>query len=217
MPVLRHSHPLRSPSGTTARPEIPTTYASQNLDPASSEPYHAGSEKGNSCLSAGAWIDLANEKLGLSTRFIGGTKGSHLVLDHPELRQMIGDHEFFFENKDGRIVLVFPLYDRLLVGTSDLQIENPDEAFCTDEEIEYFLSMIARVFPQIKAGREHIVFQFSGVRPLAYSHVEDDRTDHVRSCHRGGQRRLDGIDFPRLFACRRQVDFVSRVFGAGRG
>ncbi|MCL4825300.1 MAG: FAD-dependent oxidoreductase, partial [Anaerolineales bacterium] len=55
--------------------------------------------------AAGPWIDAANSSLGLSTRFIGGTKGSHLVLDHPELRETIGNHEFFFENKDGRIVL----------------------------------------------------------------------------------------------------------------
>jgi glycerol-3-phosphate dehydrogenase len=119
--------------------------------------------------AAGPWIDVANRGLGLSTRFIGGTKGSHLVLDHPELRAAIGDHEFFFENKDGRIVLIFPLYDRVLVGTSDIPIENPDEANCTEEEVDYFLEMIGRVFPKIKVGREHIVYRFSGVRPLATS------------------------------------------------
>ena len=119
--------------------------------------------------AAGAWIDLTNHQLGLSTRYIGGTKGSHLVLDHPELRAAIGEHEFFFENKDGRIVLIFPLFDRVLVGTSDIRIDNPDEARCTDEEAEYFLEMIARVFPAIKVSPAHIVFRFSGVRPLASS------------------------------------------------
>lgn len=119
--------------------------------------------------AAGPWIDAANGTLGLSTRFIGGTKGSHLVLDHPELRQAIGENEFFFENKDGRIVLIFPLYDRVIVGTSDIPIANPDEALCTEDEVDYFLGMIARVFPDIKVGREHIVFRFSGVRPLAHT------------------------------------------------
>jgi glycerol-3-phosphate dehydrogenase len=119
--------------------------------------------------AAGPWIDFANRSLGLPTRFIGGTKGSHLVLDHPELRAAIGDHEFFFENKDGRIVLIYPLYNRVLIGTSDIPIENPDEARCTEEEVDYFLEMIARVFPTIKVSREHIVFRFSGVRPLAAS------------------------------------------------
>lgn len=119
--------------------------------------------------AAGPWIDAANGSLGLSTRFIGGTKGSHLVLDHPELRETIGNHEFFFENKDGRIVLIFPLYDRVIVGTSDIPIENPDDALCTDAEVDYFLEMIARVFPDIKVTRENIVFRFSGVRPLAHT------------------------------------------------
>lgn len=119
--------------------------------------------------AAGPWIDFANYSLGLSTRFIGGTKGSHLVLDNPELRAAIGENEFFFENEDGRIVLILPLYDRVLVGTSDIKIENPDEARVTEEEIEYFIGMVARVFPSIKVTRGQIVFQFTGVRPLPRS------------------------------------------------
>jgi glycerol-3-phosphate dehydrogenase len=119
--------------------------------------------------AAGPWIDFANHSLGVTTKFIGGTKGSHLVLDHPELRAAIGDNEFFFENKDGRIVLIFPLQDRVLIGTSDIKIEHPDDARCTDEEVDYFLELTARVFPSIKVTREHVVFAFSGVRPLANS------------------------------------------------
>jgi len=119
--------------------------------------------------AAGPWIDFANHSMGLSTRFIGGTKGSHLVLNHPELREAIGGNEFFFENKDGRIVLIFPLFDRILVGTSDIKIDHPDEVRCTDEEIDYFIGMISRVFPTIKVTREHVVFQFTGVRPLGSS------------------------------------------------
>ncbi len=122
--------------------------------------------------AAGPWIDAANGSLGLSTRFIGGTKGSHLVLDHSELRAAIGGNEFFFENKDGRIVLIFPLFDKVLVGTSDIPVENPDDVRCTEEEVNYFLGMIARVFPDIKVGREHSVFRFSGVRPLAYANAK---------------------------------------------
>ncbi|MBM4427689.1 MAG: FAD-dependent oxidoreductase, partial [Chloroflexi bacterium] len=119
--------------------------------------------------AAGPWIDFANHSLGLSTRFIGGTKGSHLVVDNPELRAAIGGNEFFFENKDGRIVLIFPLFDRVLIGTSDIKIENPDEARCTDEEVDYFIGMVERVFPSIKVTREQVVFRFTGVRPLPSS------------------------------------------------
>ena len=122
--------------------------------------------------AAGPWIDFANRSMGLSTRFIGGTKGSHLVLENPELRRVIGDHEFFFENKDGRIVLIYPLYDRVLVGTSDIAIDNPDEARCTPEEERYFIELVDRVFPSIKVTPEQIVYRFSGVRPLAASNAK---------------------------------------------
>lgn len=116
--------------------------------------------------ASGAWIDLSNHKLGLSSRFIGGTKGSHIVVQHEQLRRAIGEYEFFFENNDGRIVLLFPLYDRVLIGTSDIPVDDPDDVRCTDEEIEYFLGMVKRVFPDLHLTRQNIVFQFSGVRPL---------------------------------------------------
>ena len=119
--------------------------------------------------ASGSWIDSANRKLGLSTRFIGGTKGSHIILDHDELRKTIGDHEFYFENDDGRLVLIYPLFDRVLVGTTDISIDNPDEARCTDEEAKYFLDMIQRIFPSLNLSPTDIVFRYSGVRPLPHS------------------------------------------------
>ena len=119
--------------------------------------------------AAGPWIDFTNKKLGLSTRFIGGTKGSHIVVRHDELRRTIGEHEFFFENDDGRIVLLFPLYDCVLIGTSDIPVEHPEEAICTEEEIDYFLRLTQRIFPRLTLTRDDIVFQFSGVRPLPHS------------------------------------------------
>ena len=119
--------------------------------------------------AAGPWIDFANEALGTKSRFMGGTKGSHLVLDHPELRVAIEENEFFFENTDGRITLIFPFKDRVLIGTSDIPIDHPDDAECTEEEIDYFLDMIQIVFPKIKVERSHIVYRFSGVRPLPAS------------------------------------------------
>lgn len=122
--------------------------------------------------AAGPWIDFANRKLGLSTGYIGGTKGSHVVVRHEQLRKTIGNHEFFFENKDGRIVLLFPLYDHVLIGTSDIPVDNPDEARCTDEEVQYFLDLVKRVFPSLDLTPSNIVFQFSGVRPLPRSNAK---------------------------------------------
>ncbi len=121
--------------------------------------------------AGGPWIDQVNNKLSTDTHYIGGTKGSHVILNHPQLRVALGEHEFFFENNDGRIVLIYPIADKVLVGTSDLKIDNPDDAVITDEEIKYFFDMIGRVFPEISVDHSQIVFTFSGVRPLPYSDV----------------------------------------------
>ena len=134
--------------------------------------------------AAGPWIDNTNRTLGMPTHYIGPTKGSHLVLDNPDLREAIGNHEFFFENKDGRIVLIFPLFDKVMVGTSDLPLEDPDSARCTEEEVDYFIEMVGRVFPGIKVSREQIVFRFSGVRPLAFTKAKNTgqitRNHHIQ-------------------------------------
>ncbi|PKO00795.1 MAG: FAD-dependent oxidoreductase [Chloroflexi bacterium HGW-Chloroflexi-4] len=122
--------------------------------------------------AAGPWIDYVNQNAGVKTKYIGGTKGSHLVIKNDELRKAVGESEFFFENKDGRIVLCLPFYDKVIVGTSDLPIDNPDDAHCTPEEEEYFINLVDRVFPTIKITRDQIVFRFSGVRPLEYQHAK---------------------------------------------
>jgi glycerol-3-phosphate dehydrogenase len=116
--------------------------------------------------AAGPWIDFANRSIGKETHFIGGTKGSHILVDHRELHQATRGHEMFFENKDGRITLFFPLMDKVLIGTTDIRVDDPEQAACTDEEVDYMLELVSQVFPSIKLDRSHIVFMFSGVRPL---------------------------------------------------
>jgi len=114
----------------------------------------------------GAWVDQSNTALGSPTTFMGGTKGSHIVLDHPELLAATGGREIFFEHTDGRIVLIYPMGDRVLVGTTDINADMNEDAVCTDEEIDYFFDLVAHVFPDITVSRDQIVYTFSGVRPL---------------------------------------------------
>ena len=120
--------------------------------------------------AAGPWIDFVNRRMGRDARrYIRGTKGSHLVLDHPELLAAAGDSEIFFENDDGRIVLILPYLGRVMIGTTDIRIDDPDDAVIRDEEIDYILGMVGKVFPAIPVDRSQIVFSFSAVRPLPYS------------------------------------------------
>ncbi|WP_285250204.1 glycerol-3-phosphate dehydrogenase/oxidase [Pseudarthrobacter sp. fls2-241-R2A-168] len=116
--------------------------------------------------TTGAWVDLTNEAMGTASAFMGGTKGSHIVLDHPVLLDACRGREIFFEHTDGRIVLIYPMGDRVLVGTTDVDADMRQDAVCTDEEIEYFFELIGHVFPDIPVSHEQIVYTFSGVRPL---------------------------------------------------
>ncbi len=132
--------------------------------------------------AAGPWIDFVNQKMGCKTPYVSGTKGSHLILDNPLLKNAIGDHEFFFENDDGRIVLIFPLLDKVLIGSSDIRIDQPDQAVITEEEVEYFFEMIGRVFPEIEVNRSQIIYTFSGVRPL--QRTEGTATGQISRDHK---------------------------------
>lgn len=117
----------------------------------------------NAC---GPWTDLTNDAMGTATRFMGGTKGSHIVLDHPELLDATAGREIFFEHSDGRIVLIYPLKGRVLVGTTDIDADPAAPTVCTDDEVDYFIELIGHVFPQIAVSRDDIVYTFSGIRPL---------------------------------------------------
>ena len=116
--------------------------------------------------TTGAWVDLTNEAMGAASSFMGGTKGSHIVLDHPELLEACNGREIFFEHTDGRIVLIYPMGDRVLVGTTDVDADMAEDAVCTEAEIDYFFDLIGHVFPDIQVDRGQIVYTFSGVRPL---------------------------------------------------
>ena len=119
--------------------------------------------------ATGGWIDLANAALDTPTQWMGGTKGSHLILDHPELMAACDGEQLFYENPDGRVCIFFPVNGRVLIGSTDMRIDDPDDAVCDDQEIDYMLESVRNVFPKLSIGREHIVSHFCGVRPLPRS------------------------------------------------
>lgn len=116
--------------------------------------------------ASGPWTDVTNDDLGFDSSYMGGTKGSHIVLDNSRLLAALDGRELFFENNDGRIVLIYPLKGRILVGTTDLEADIREPAVCTEEEVDYFFDLIAQVFPKIAVDRSQIVYRYSGIRPL---------------------------------------------------
>ena len=116
--------------------------------------------------ASGPWTDLTNGSLGVSSAFMGGTKGSHIVLENQELLEALDGRELFFENNDGRIVLIYPLNGRVLTGTTDLETDPREPSVTTDAEVDYFFDLIREVLPTIVVDRSQIVFEYSGIRPL---------------------------------------------------
>ncbi|MBF4569904.1 glycerol-3-phosphate dehydrogenase/oxidase [Plantibacter sp. VKM Ac-2880] len=116
--------------------------------------------------TSGPWTDLTNAGLGEPTTYMGGTKGSHIVLDNPELYAATKGREIFFEHEDGRIVLIYPLKGKVMVGTTDIEADPSTPSVCTEEEVDYFFDLVKHVFPTIATSREQIVYRFSGIRPL---------------------------------------------------
>jgi len=132
--------------------------------------------------ATGAWVDFANKSLGLTSHFMGGTKGSHLVIDNPELYKTLGDRMVYYEHEDGRVCITFRFMDKVVMGSTDIKVDNPDDAVCDNDEVDYMISTLKSVFPAILISRENIVFTFCGVRPLASSGFE--YTSRASRAHR---------------------------------
>ncbi|MCA8931501.1 MAG: FAD-dependent oxidoreductase, partial [Rhodospirillaceae bacterium] len=105
--------------------------------------------------------------------FIGGTKGSHILLDHDDLHARLRGKMIYFESADSRICLVFPYLDKVLLGSTDIPLAEPDDAVCTDAEIDYLFAALHGIFPGLGIGRPDIVYTYSGVRPLVRSGADD--------------------------------------------
>lgn len=118
--------------------------------------------------ATGAWVDKTNARLGLETQFMGGTKGSHLVVDCPALHEAL-DGQVYYQHDDGRVCIVFPFLDRVIMGSTDIRVDDPDEACCDDDEVAYMLATLRGVFPGVAISRKDIVYAYCGVRPLPSS------------------------------------------------
>jgi glycerol-3-phosphate dehydrogenase len=119
--------------------------------------------------ATGAWIDFTNVALTHATQLMGGTKGSHLIIDNDELLTALREQMIYFENADGRVCIMFPYQGRVLAGSTDIHIKNPDEAICTPEEMAYILDSIRSVFPDLRLSEQDVLFRYCGVRPLPNS------------------------------------------------
>jgi glycerol-3-phosphate dehydrogenase len=116
--------------------------------------------------AGGAWIDAVNARLGIASKLMGGSRGSHLVVDNPALLTALAGRMIYFGTPDGRVNLLYPFAGKVLVGATDIAQADPDTARCTDDEVAYLCGAVAEVFPDIPIRPEQVVHRFCGVRPL---------------------------------------------------
>jgi glycerol-3-phosphate dehydrogenase len=103
-----------------------------------------------------------------SKRLIGGSKGSHLIVDaFPGAPR---DVVYYESQTDGRLVLVIPWMGRYLIGTTDQLFDGePDSARCEPDEVEYLLTEVNTLMPEAKLSVSDVLYTYSGVRPLPFN------------------------------------------------
>ncbi|REF73232.1 glycerol-3-phosphate dehydrogenase/oxidase [Paracoccus versutus] len=124
--------------------------------------------------AGGAWIDAVNHRLGIETRLMGGSRGSHLVIDHPELFAELDGCMVYFGTADGRVNLIYPFADKILVGSTDIAQDDPDLAECSETEETYLREAVREVFPNLIVKPSHVMYRFCGVRPLPRADGTED-------------------------------------------
>ena len=129
----------------------------------------------------------------------------------PSFTSALGGHMIFFEHDDGRVCIVFPYLGKVLVGSTDIRVERAGRVRCEPEERDYILAALRSVFPGIAVGPEHVVFSYSGIRPLPSSdHEFTGRISRGHFVHRARRRSAA------VLHGRRQVDDVPRLRRADR-
>ncbi|WP_220814956.1 glycerol-3-phosphate dehydrogenase/oxidase [Pseudomonas paralcaligenes] len=114
--------------------------------------------------ATGAWADELRQKSGLE--HIRPLRGSHLLL--PAWRLPVAQAISFMHAEDKRPVFVFPWEGATVVGTTDLDHDEPlsRDARITVQEVDYLLAACAQVFPGAGIGRADVLSTWAGVRPV---------------------------------------------------
>ena len=168
---------------------------------------------------AGPWVDqvlggsgavsVETGANGDKGRMIGGTKGSHIIVDtFPGAPK----NAIYVEaRKDGRPYFIVPWNGRYMIGTTDLRYKDSlDYVSASEDEIEYLIEETNYVIPQAGLTRDSILFTYSGIRPLPYAPAGSEGSisrshvvyDHAKGksaaggrikVHGGGSPRAEGL------------------------
>jgi glycerol-3-phosphate dehydrogenase len=128
----------------------------------------------------GPWVDdILQGTPEAASRWIGGTKGTHLVVGpFPGAP----DAAMYYESDDGRPMMVIPWLGNYLIGSTDKRFYGDlDSVSADEEELEYILYETNKVLPNCGLTRDSIYYWYTGVRPLPY--VDAERTADISRRH----------------------------------
>ena len=127
-------------------------------------------------------------------QMIGGTKGSHLVVDH--FPGAPTDALYVEAREDGRPYFIVPWNGRYLIGTTDFRYKGDlDYVSAGDEEIQYLVDETNAVIPEANLKPEDVLFTYSGVRPLPFKPEGSESSitrSHVVYDHASGESAAGG-------------------------
>ena len=114
--------------------------------------------------AAGPWInETVNNVLKINAKkSIRLVRGSHIITKKLYEEEVA----FTLQNDDKRIVFVIPYKDEYsLIGTTEVDVNSPDNPSISDEEKIYLINTINNHFVK-QISQEDIVDTYSGIRPL---------------------------------------------------
>lgn len=158
--------------------------------PGSGESPAAGGARSARCCDArarvvvnatGAWADRLRVQLGAPPR-IRPLRGSHLIF--PAWRLPVAQAISFLHPVDRRPVFIFPWQGATLVGTTDVDHDQPldGEPRISPQEVAYLMAAVAYQFPSLRLTLADVVSTFAGVRPVVGTGQADpskESRDHV--------------------------------------
>jgi glycerol-3-phosphate dehydrogenase len=143
--------------------------------------------------AAGPWVaEVLGRRLAeTSASKVRLVKGSHIVV--PALWE--GEQAYILQQADGRIVFALPFKgDFTLIGTTDIEVDRPEDAAIAPEEARYLCEAADRYFTKQIVPAD-VVWSYSGVRALW-----DDGAADARSVTRDYRLELDPDPGPKLLS-----------------
>jgi glycerol-3-phosphate dehydrogenase len=110
------------------------------------------------------------------------SQGVHIILDQSFLQ---GDSAIMIpKTEDGRVLFAVPWHGKVVVGTTDTPVQNPEiEPRALEEEIEFILKT-AKKYLTKKPKRKDVLSIFAGLRPLAAPEENTKETKEISRSHK---------------------------------